>query len=132
MIYMIYMIFDGLAEALGGLRWVRRIGDWNLARSRGGAKGAKGDRSFYPLGAFWWLMAAGPIERNFIPHSTTLARGRMTGNRLGVWVGCGFGRFWFGANACLAFGECVRLGTGSSREAAEPRRGPKGDGFGHD
>ena len=43
MIYMIYMIFDGLAEALGGLRWVRKTWDWSLARSREGAKGGQGD-----------------------------------------------------------------------------------------
>ena len=35
------------------------------------------------------MMTAGPIERNFIPHSTTLARGRMAGNRLGAGLGVG-------------------------------------------
>ena len=35
------------------------------------------------------MMAAGPIERNFIPHSITLARGRMSGNRLGAGLGVG-------------------------------------------
>ena len=41
-------------------------------------------------------MAVGPIERNFIPHSTTLARGRMSGNRWREGVGDGLGRFFVG------------------------------------
>ena len=45
---------------------------------------------------------------------------------IGRWVGCGVGRFWFGANASGAFGECVRRGIGSSREAAKARRGARG------
>ena len=97
-------------------------------RSRERAKGAvvKGTGAVIRSGVSWWLMAAGPIERNFIPHSTTLARGRMSGNRLGGVAGYGLGRFWFGANARVAFGGCVRLGIGISREAAKARRGPRG------
>ena len=73
------------------------------------------------------MMAAGPIERNFIPHSTTLARGRMSGNRLGAGLGLGLAAFVvFGEKACGAFGGCVRLGIGVAREAAEARRGDKG------
>ena len=73
------------------------------------------------------MMAAGPIERNFIPHSTTLARGRMSGNRLGAGLGVGLAAFVvFEERACGAFGECVRLETGISREGAEVRRGQRG------
>ncbi len=68
-------------------------------------------------------MTGCPIERNFIPHSTTLARGWMSGNRLGGVVGCGFGRFRFGANAGRAFGGCVGLdgsgGLDGGRAAVE-------------
>ena len=39
------------------------------------------------------MMTAGPIERNFIPHSTTLARGRMSGNRWGAGLGVGLAAF---------------------------------------
>ena len=35
------------------------------------------------------MMTALPIERNFIPHSTTLARRRMTGNRWRAGLGVG-------------------------------------------
>ena len=76
MIHMMNMISAGLGVVLG-LRWVRMVG----------ADGAQGDRGRYPLGGFWCLMTAGPIERNFIPHSTTLARGWMSGNRWRVGVG---------------------------------------------
>ena len=72
------------------------------------------------------MMAARPIKRNFIPHSTTLARGRISGNRLGAGLGMVLAAFGFGGKACGAFGECVILGTGVSREAAKPRRGPRG------
>ena len=57
------------------------------------------------------------------------------------WIGFGFGRFWFGANACEAFGECVRLaemvGDGWSRNSltrSGARAGQEGEkaGFGHD
>ena len=68
-------------------------------------------------------MAARPIERNFIPHSTTLARRRMTGNRLGAGLGMGLAAFLW-ANGRRAFGGCLRLGNGSSREGAETRRRP--------
>ena len=74
------------------------------------------------------MMAAGPIERNFIPHSTTLARGRMSGNRLGAGLGLGLAAFVvFGEKACGAFGECVRVGDGNlarGRGGAEARRKP--------
>ena len=70
------------------------------------------------------MMAAGPIERNFIPHSTTLARGRMSGNRLGAGLGVGLAAFGFGGKARGAFGECVILGTGVSRGGA--KGGPRG------
>ena len=96
-------------------------------RRRGGAKGAKGNGAVIRSGVFGWLMAAGPIERNFIPHSTTLARGRMSGNRLGAGLGVGLAAFGFGANASGAFGECVRVGDGNlarGRGGAEARRKP--------
>ena len=44
-------------------------------------------------------MAAGPIERNFIPHSTTLARRWVTGNRWRVGVGMVLAAFAFGEKA---------------------------------
>ena len=74
------------------------------------------------------MMAGRPIERNFIPHSTTLARGRMTGNRLGAGLGVVLAAFGLGGESLGAFGECVRLGMGISREAAKPRRGGKEKG----
>ena len=39
------------------------------------------------------MMTAGPIERNCIPHSTTLARGRMAGHRWGAGLGAGLAAF---------------------------------------
>ena len=95
------------------------------AKARRGARG-RWDRSRDPLGDFWWLMTAGPIERNFIPHSTTLARGRMSGNRWRAGLGVGLAAFAFGEKAFGAFGECVRRGMGISREAAKPRSGARG------
>ena len=78
-------------------------------------------------------MAAGPIERNFIPHSTTLARRWMTGDRLGGGLGVVWAAFAFGEKASGAFGKCVGMGIGVSREAAKARRGARGKaGFGHD
>ncbi len=47
-----------------------------------------------PLSARGFLVAGGgpsDRERNFIPHPTTLARGRRTGNRWGGLAGYGFG-----------------------------------------
>ena len=83
-------------------------------------------------GVFGWLMAAGPIERNFIPHSTTLARGRMSGNRLGAGLGLGLAAFVvFGEKACGAFGECVGLADLGPESRAKPRRregGTRGKG----
>ena len=94
------------------------------AKSRRGAV-VKGTGAVIRSGVFGWLMAAGPIERNFIPHSTTLARGLMSGNRLGGLVGCGFGRFLFWGEGLGAFGGCVILGLESR---AKPRRREGGQG----
>ena len=63
-------------------------------------------------------------------HSALHNAGAGTHDRepIGRGVGCSCGRFWFGANACGAFGGCVRLGIGVSREAAKARWGAKGMG----
>ena len=45
------------------------------------------------------MMTGCPIERNCIPHSTTLARGWMSGNRLGAGLGVGLAAFAFGEEA---------------------------------
>ena len=74
-----------------GLRWVRKVGAVRAPDDRTGA--------VIRSGGFWWLMAARPIERNFIPHSTTLARGWMTGNRLGAGLGVVLAAFVFGEKA---------------------------------
>ena len=81
------------------------------------------------------MMTAGPIERNFIPHSTTLARRWVTGNRWRVGGGYGFGRFLRNAGGgpavcawvrLVAFGGCVGCGIGVSHGDAEARRGARG------
>ena len=90
-----------------GLAFGECVGlDRNLARSREAAKGGQGDRSFYPLGGF--LTVDGGWSDRAELHSALHNAGAWTDVRepIGRWVGCGVGRFWFGANAGGAFGEC--------------------------
>ena len=86
--------------AFGGCVGV--VGGWGAGRP---------DLSGYPLGVFWGLIAARPIERNFIPHSTTLARGRMSGNRLGAGLGVRLGRFRFWGERLRGLRRVRKVGT---------------------
>ena len=115
-------------KCASSLRWVRKTWEGKFARSREGAEPRRGQGmgSVIRSGVDGWWMAARPIERNFIPHSTTLARGWMPGNRLDGVVGYGFGRFRFWGESLGAFGGCVRRGAGVLREAAKARRGAGG------
>ena len=70
----------------------------------GGVVGMRHLGTVIRSGVFWWVMTARPIERNFIPHSTTLARGRMTGNR---WRAG-----WLGVVLAASWGECRKVGVG--------------------
>ena len=109
-----------------GLRWVRIFLERESRARPRRREGGQGDRSFYPLGGF--LVVDGGSSDQAELHSALHNAGARADIRepIGRWVGYGFGRFWFGANAGGAFGGCVRLGIGISREAAKARRGPRG------
>ena len=61
------------------------------------------------------MMTAGPIERNFIPHSTTLARGRKAGNRLGAGLGVGLAAV-FGVKSLARSREAAKGANGDGRD----------------